>query len=352
MLNRRKVVFILPNSIGGAERMSINIANFLDKDTFDVKFVVMGKSLNPISNLIPSNYDIELIKIRNIWYFFTFRLIRLFRKEKPHVVFCSLMNLSVRVIIASKIVGGIKCIIRSDNYCNVLRKDQFWLCRATFRYADIIIAQQEDMRREIIKKLSINSDKIVTIHNPLDTKKIDLMVNTPNPYPSNNSVNYLWVARFDYWKGQDILIKSFLIVKKIVKNAHLYLVGGFDKNSKYYQEISSLIINNNLQNDIHVIGYDSNPYKWMKYCDCFVLPSRIEGLPNALIEAMYLKRPVVAARCIPIISNIIEQGYNGFLVEKEDYNNMANAMIKAITLKNFEMTYKPSTSLDFIKLFY
>lgn len=137
-----------------------------------------------------------------------------------------------------------------------------------------------------------------------------------------------------------------------MKNAHLYLVGGFDKNSKYYQEISSLIINNNLQNDIHVIGYDSNPYKWMKYCDCFVLPSRIEGLPNALIEAMYLKRPVVAARCIPIISNIIEQGYNGFLVEKEDYNNMANAMIKAITLKNFEMTYKPSTSLDFIKLFY
>ena len=81
------------------------------------------------------------------------------------------------------------------------------------------------------------------------------------------------------------------------------------------------------------------------------MPSRKEGLPNSLIDAMYLGKPVVATTCIPVISRIVRDGYNGILVAPEDVEAMAAAMQKAIYLKDFKMTYTPASKEDFISLF-
>ena len=89
----------------------------------------------------------------------------------------------------------------------------------------------------------------------------------------------------------------------------------------------------------------------MKYCDCFVLPSRIEGLPNVLIEAMYIGKPVVASVCIPVIDRMVENGYNGYKVQPEQPEQMATAMEKALLLKNFQMTFHLAEPKDFVKLF-
>ena len=102
---------------------------------------------------------------------------------------------------------------------------------------------------------------------------------------------------------------------------------------------------------MHFIGFDSNPYKWIKNCDCFVLPSRLEGLPNALVEAMYMKRPIVSTTCIDIIKRMVQDGYNGYLVPTENPRAMAEAMIKAIKLRNFKMTYKPAQPEEFRRIF-
>ena len=115
--------------------------------------------------------------------------------------------------------------------------------------------------------------------------------------------------------------------------------------------MKDIVAGANLDNYLHIVGFDPNPYKWIYNCDCFVLPSRLEGLPNALVEAMYLKKPVVATTCIEIIKRMVEDGYNGYLVPSEDTDAMADAMVKALNLKNFTMTYSPSKPEDFIRLF-
>ena len=102
---------------------------------------------------------------------------------------------------------------------------------------------------------------------------------------------------------------------------------------------------------MHFVGYDSNPYRWLKYADCYVMPSRFEGLPNSLIDAMYLGRPVVATRCIPVIDRIVKNGYNGIVVESENVNALAEGMKNAPSLKDYDMTYHPATCEDFISLF-
>ena len=89
----------------------------------------------------------------------------------------------------------------------------------------------------------------------------------------------------------------------------------------------------------------------MKNSDCFVFPSRAEGLPNALIEASYLGVPCVATRCLTIVDEIIKDGQNGCVVNVDDVEAFAKAMLKAVKLKNCKMIYKSGTTEDCARLF-
>ena len=64
--SKRKVLFFLPPTVGGAERMTVTIAKMLPQDEFEVKFVVVGRSLGDIVKFIPDNYPIRLLQIRRI----------------------------------------------------------------------------------------------------------------------------------------------------------------------------------------------------------------------------------------------------------------------------------------------
>ena len=60
----------------------------------------------------------------------------------------------------------------------------------------------------------------------------------------------------------------------------------------------------------------------------------MEGLPNVVLEAMYLDKPVAATTCVPIIDNLIKDGINGYKVKPDDANSLAQAMQKAAKLTN------------------
>ena len=148
-----------------------------------------------------------------------------------------------------------------------------------------------------------------------------------------------------------MLIKAIGKVISILPNAHLYLVGKYDRGSSYFNDINDYIKRHQLEKNVHFIGFDANPYRWVKNCDCYVMPSRLEGLPNSLIDAMYLRKPVVATKCIPVIERIVKDGYNGYLAENNNVDSIVEKMIAALRLKNFTMTYKPVDKRDIINLF-
>lgn len=352
MKNRRKVLFFTPPSVGGSERMTITIAKMLPTDEFEVKFVIVGKQGSDIEKFIPDKYVVIHLHLRSIWDFTVFRMAHIMRSEHPSVVFCSLRYMAVHMVAAAKLVGGIESIVRSDNDMRRAKKINLLLMRITFPWCKWIIAQQDEMRKELLDYLPLKDDHVITLQNPLDketiTKKLN---NATSPYPNDGSVNYVWVARFKETKGQDVLVRAFNIVYKQQPNAHLYLVGAYDENSAYFKDIQLIISEGSTGGHVHFVGYDANPYRWMKYCNCFVLPSRYEGLPNALIEAMYLGAPVVATRCIPVIDRIVEDGKTGYIVDSEDVVSMAKRMIDAVSMCKVPFVYHSAKPEDFIQLF-
>ena len=123
-------------------------------------------------------------------------------------------------------------------------------------------------------------------------------------------------------------------VKASIPNAHMYIVGR--DTSEYAQKIvkESLSLK-----DFTFLGFKSNPYPYLKHCDVFGLPSRMEGFPYVVLEAQCFNKPVVSTTCVAVIKKIIQQGENGYYCDVEDADTLATCMIKAVNMKNIINNY-------------
>ncbi len=329
---KKKVLFCVPPSCGGAERVTLTIAKLLDSDKYDVKVVIIGKTTGDIKNFVPDYMGIIHVKIRNIWDFTTLRLVNLFKKERPDIVFCSLLFLNARIILAAKIARNMKIIIRNSNSLNLLRYDGKLLAKLLYPKADSIILQTDEMKKELQNFMKVDINKLHVIFNPIDVDSINFHLKMSECPFDSQYINYVFVGRINYMKGLDILLLAFAHVVKRNKKSRLYIVGKIKDSDSYFQSLNKLIID--LRLDEHVIWTDftNNPYQYIKYANCFVLPSRIEGLPNVLLDAMYLQVPVVVTRSVPVIDRIVTKE-RGKVVDVNDKDALAKAMMEMKDLK-------------------
>ena len=346
---KQKVLFCVPPSCGGAERVTLTIAKQLDREKFDIKIVIIGKTTGDIKQFIPDYMNIIHVKVRNIWDFTTLRLAKIFKQESPNVVFCSLMYLNVRVILAAYLHGGIKIIVRNNNSLSHLRMHEALMVRKTYGLADSIILQTEEMKDDIQSKIKHIDNKLKVISNPIDIELIKRSVTcSKNPF-SDELINYVYVGRIHYVKGIDILIHSFASVVKYNSKVRLYIVGKYSCTDKYYQSLLNLISTLNLEEYIIWIGFTNNPYQFISKANCIVLSSRTEGLPNVILDAMWLQIPVVVTKSVPVIERIVTEKY-GYTVDVNDIKNFSEAMIKAIKMDK-PPRYIPQSNNEFIELF-
>lgn len=332
--------------------MTVTIAKLLDRSSYDVRFVVIGPQIGEVKDLVPKDYSLTLVKIRNIYDFTTLRVRRYLKKTRPQYVFCSLHYLNPRVIRAAKGVKDCKVIVRFN--CAVERVSGIskWLTEKTYPDADVIIAQTEKMQSDIESYFSLEKGKVITLHNLIDKDTIVAKLkDADNPYKEENRKVFVWVGRFNRVKGADLLIEAFSEACKKKDDICLYVVGKIDEHNEFYQSVIKKVEEYRLSDKIVFVGFQDNPYKWMKYANCFVLSSRSEGSPNALFEALYLGVPSVATRCTPNIDDIIIDEVNGYKVSVGDTISMSDGMIKALQLQNVKAVYHHSTSDDFKKLF-
>ena len=227
------------------------------------------------------------------------------------------------------------------------------MIRKLYPKADCFIAQTEEMRNELLPLRSIDASKVISLHNPIDVQTIDdILIGANNPYKHDSTIKYIASGRFSYQKGYDMLAEAFAIVCQSNPASELYILGDTSmEDGKPYEDMLQIAKEKGIADKIHCMGYKKNPYPYIKYADCFVLSSRWEGLPNVLIESLYLGTPAAAFKCIPIIERIIDEGKTGFCAEKGNVQSLAESMIRAANLGAIQSTYKSSSITDFTKLF-
>ena len=136
----------------------------------------------------------------------------------------------------------------------------------------------------------------------------------------------LAVGRLTEEKGFDLLLSAYAIAVKSSPLPDLVLVGTGPQLSALREQALRL----GIAERVHFTGFLSNPYPLIKHARFFVLSSRHEGLPTALIEALALGTPVVASDCDTGPRELLDNGRLGILVKANDSQALAQGMIQAL----------------------
>jgi len=169
----------------------------------------------------------------------------------------------------------------------------------------------------VLKKM-----KATKIYNGVDTKKFI-------PAQSKTQLfSIINVARITYYiKGLDVLVKALKKCKDIGMKFTCNLVGGAVKGDKYsIEDLKKLIEDLELSEEIKFWGNREDIPELLAQSDLFILPSRFEGMPISLLEAMAAKLPVIASN-ISGSTELVEHEKNGLLFESENHNDLAEKIL-------------------------
>lgn len=337
-----KIFFILPDlAAGGAERVSITIARLLKKNGFDVEFLNLGVNKGDMESwLVPE------FKLTSFGYSRVLKALpklKEFMKEHPEASFFSSLEHTNLIGLLAATLAHRRMIVRIPNMPYNKLEHGFTgfkmqvvkaINRILLPRASMIIAQNVEMREQLLRYYSLPDDKVVVINNPVDKDYVlKSAENSKNPFNNSEKV-FLAVCTIDYRKGIDILIDAWPKVIEHIPNAHLYIVGR--NTSAYGMEMKKKALG---KKGITFLGFQANPYPYMKYCDIFVLSSRMEGFPNVVLEAMCFNKPVASTTCVDVINEIIKPGVNGYTCDIEDSVALAKAMIEASMILDINNNY-------------
>ena len=204
------------------------------------------------------------------------------------------------------------------------RKFVIFLKKKLYPSADKIIAISEGVKKSLIEQLKMSSSKIEVIYNPAGDKRIiELSKEKVEKNYFDNNFNIINIGRLTKQKDHITLLKAMkLVLKKIQCN--LLIIGDGSERKNIYKFIKD----NDLENNVNLLGYKSNPWKYLSRSDLFVLSSIWEGFGNVIVESMILGVPVISSDCNSGPSEILVDGKYGDLFEIRDYNKLSELILK------------------------
>ncbi|WP_404363747.1 glycosyltransferase [Marinobacter sp.] len=315
-----KIFFVLPNlNSGGAERVAVNYLRQLDPEKHIVTLAVFQKS-NDLLPLIPAY--VQLINLqtestsRSFW-----PLLNLLWQIKPDVIFTTHSRVATLLMLIRPFAPKFRHLARMQSTPSLEKKHAAygWLKRKLYsfgyRSADIVIAQTEAMKHDGVEQFGLNPSRVKELSNPIDTRFIDKSVDGMRSPFVGDKIFAVASGRLSFEKGFDVLISALPSVLVEYPNFALYILGN-DVGEK--EKLKKLVNKLGLEDYVEFLGFQSNPYCYYAFCDLFILSSRWEGFPNALLENYYLNTPIVSTECVPIVKELVKDGVNGYVCNVED----------------------------------
>jgi len=135
----------------------------------------------------------------------------------------------------------------------------------------------------------------------------------------------LSVGRLVYPKAHDVLVSAMPAVLKEFPNAKVGICGDGVLRRKLETQIKSL----GLEDSVKLLGQQNNVAKFLSSADVFVLPSRSEGLPIALLEAMSIGLPVIATK-VEGMDEVVTEGAHGLFAPVDDVESLSQVILQLL----------------------
>ena len=248
----------------------------------------------------------------------------------PNPLFCGLIALLIRSFTGAKVIVEVNGNFEAAFTVEERKNISLW-ARAKYKISMILIPFV--LRR---------ADKIKLVYShqlgPLGMKDPLPIVAFPNFVPiesflkaEKSDKGYVLLLGYPwYLKGVDVLIKAFQIISPQFPQLRLKIVGWCPEGYDYFEDLANGNPNIELSEPVHyekVIPLVAN-------CSVYVLASRTDSSPRVIREAMACKKPIVAS-AIDGVPELIEDGVNGLLFEKENVQELAEKLLTVLTDKDF-----------------
>ncbi|MFC4735147.1 glycosyltransferase [Bacillus daqingensis] len=295
----KEICLIIPSlRKGGAERVVSRLSYLFSQKGYKVNICLFD------DNNIDYPYEGELFSINspskkgifkalNI-LLRTYRLNKYKNEFKPNVIMYSFGNSAnlINVLTTNKQ----KTIISIRGFGNLNKKNNLvhffhiWILKYIFFRSNAILSVSKDLTHYININHKLTIKKTYTIPNGYDiNNKLIKQERT------NDKFTFVTMGSYRPEKNYNTLLEVMKLLKANQIDCKLIILGKGDDYQTY--NIRNQISRLGLENSVELVGYHSNPEKLLSTSDCYVLSSISEGFPNALVEAMNCKLPIVSTNC-------------------------------------------------------
>lgn len=323
-----KITLVISSlTVGGAEKVLSAMANYwavlgkevtvITLDAEDSDFFKLHPGVDRVSldvaGISHNFLDALFHNLTRLW-----KLRKTFRESNADVLISFMNTTNVKTLISATGLG-IPVVVaeRNDPRFESLGWPWRWLRRMIYPFADAVVVQTENVYAWASG--FIDKSKVFIIQNPVDTPD--------RTHPSVKLANggdrkITALGRFVPAKGFDLLLRAFAHCSHGISGWRLEILGEGVERKK----LERLALELNISDRLDMPGMVSSPITFLEQSELFVLSSRLEGFPNSLLEAMACGLPVISFDCPSGPSEIIQDGYNGLLVENGNICALSEAI--------------------------
>jgi glycosyltransferase involved in cell wall biosynthesis len=313
------VIMLTSFDVGGTERQTVELVRRLDPGRFHVHVACFHKRGGLLRNMPPS-IPVEVFPVHGFrnpasvrqWL----RFASWCRQADIKLVHTCDMYANLFGLTAAAFAGvpariGSRRDVNNDDKTRLQQAGQ----RVAYRTAHAVVANSTACA-EHLKKEGVPEDSIRLIPNGVDTAVFAA------PRARRALRRIVTVANLRPEKGHDVLVDAAPQILAAHPDAEFLIAGSGPRAS----QIAARAAARGVSDRFHFLGECSDIPQLLAESDIFALPSRSEGLPNAVMEAMAAGLPVVATR-VGGIPELIASGVTGTIVPPGDSRAMASAVV-------------------------
>jgi len=343
-------VFYVPHfKEGGLERSTTRLAEEVVRRGGRALLV----TLRGDGKMLPEWPDAECVRVLGSRSAFTSipALSRLLRRENIDVLVSAQDHANVSAVIARMLSRRTIPLILTERVSLTGSMKARGLFRRTvlarmvkwaYPKADVVVANSQDGAREVEEYMGWTRGRVETIYNPTVGSTIAGMAaeEVSDPWFAADEVPVVMgLGRLDEQKDFATLVRAVAVVR-MTQECRLVIFG----DGSLRDGIAGLATELEVAQHVRLEGFVENPYKYLSRSQAFVLSSRYEGLPNALIEAQACGVPAISTDCPTGPREILEDGKSGALVPVGDHVAMAEAIIRVLSDKELGESYVSSAN--------
>jgi glycosyltransferase involved in cell wall biosynthesis len=305
---KQKIDVSLINSIGEWD-------NFEKEINKNVNIINLNKI--KLLDYLPKNGFIKSRISFIVIFFWNFiKLKDLVNNEKPNFLIIHLMT-SLPIFLTLFFNKETKIILRISGLPKInLIRFVFW--KLFSNRIDHITCPTKATYDFIVKKKIFKKEKISVLSDPVINMKEFLIKKKDNSLPAEliNTKYIIGIGRLTKQKNFKLLINFFINISKKHKDIHLVIIGEGEEN----EALKKIILKANIENRVHLMGYQENVFKFLIRAQCFILSSLWEDPGFVLVEAALSNTSIISSNCPNGPKEIIQN--NGYLFENNNIDNL------------------------------